>query len=66
MRDVLANRILEIEGSGAGTDEKLRRLLAEMSDEERATLPGQWIQARAGALLWEDNLLDWATARLAR
>ena len=59
---MVRTRILEIERAGGSGPEKLRRLLEGLSDEELATLPGQWIRECGDALLWEDNLLDWATA----
>ncbi|MCL6596956.1 MAG: hypothetical protein K6V73_12235 [Firmicutes bacterium] len=66
MKDVLAAKILDIDrGEGSG-EAKLRRLIESLSQDDLATLPGRWIHDRAGALLWEDNLVDWATARLAR
>jgi hypothetical protein len=63
--DVLADRILEIDRAGGAGPDKLRRLLAELTSDDLVGVPGQWIQERAGELFWEDNLLDWATARVA-
>jgi ABC-type transport system involved in cytochrome c biogenesis ATPase subunit len=65
VNSVLAERILEIEGSGGSGPEKLRRLLAGLTADDLAGVAGQWIRQRGDALFWEDNLLDWAQARIA-
>lgn len=66
MKCVLADKILEIDRAGGRAEDKLRRLVEALTEDDLRTVPGQWIRERQGALFWDDNLVDWATARAGR
>lgn len=63
---MLAARVLEVDREGKDSASKLRRLLDSMTPDELASVPGQWIKEGGSVLMWEDNLVDWATACLDR
>jgi hypothetical protein len=53
----LARKILEAEAGGGQDGDKLCRLRASLTPDDRQTVPGRWIAACGDLLSWDDNLL---------
>lgn len=66
MKCVLADKILDIDRAGGRAEDKLRRLVESLTEDDLRTVPGKWIREHQSELFWEDNLFDWATARAGR